>query len=189
MHALSEGQGCVLVDEPGVGKTRLAQEVLGAARELGHPTRWVVATQAARSIAFGAVAHLLPALGRDANSPLGMLQRALAALARPDDDPLLVLGVDDAHLLDDSSSALVHMAASVAKVPVVVTARADVEAAQPITALWKDGLADRVELQPLERPHMIALAGDILGGSLDRRTEHLLWKATRAATRSTCASC
>jgi DNA-binding CsgD family transcriptional regulator len=178
MQALSRGQGCVLIGEPGVGKTRLAQEILEAARELGHPTRWVVATQAARSIAFGAVAHLLPAPGRDGNSPLGMLQRALAVLARSDVDRRLVLGVDDAHLLDDSSTALVHMAASVANVLVVVTARADGEASEPVTALWKDGLADRVELQPLERRHMITLAGDILGGSLDRQTEHLLWKAT-----------
>jgi ATP/maltotriose-dependent transcriptional regulator MalT len=179
MHALSDGRGCVLVGEPGVGKTRLAQEVLEAARGLGHPTRWVVATQAARSIAFGAVAHLLPALGPGADSPLGMLQRALGALASSEDDRRPVLGVDDAHLLDDSSSALVHMAASVANVLVVVTARGDVEASELVTALWKDGRADRVDLQPLERPDMIALAGDILGGSLDHRTEHLLWRATR----------
>jgi ATP/maltotriose-dependent transcriptional regulator MalT len=178
MDALSGGRGCVLLGEPGVGKTRLAQDVLEAARTLGHPTRWVVATEAARSIAFGAVAHLLPALGTGANSALGMLQRALAALGETGDDRRLVLGVDDAHLLDDSSSALIHMAASVANVLVVITARADVEAGQPVTALWKDGLADRVELQPLERPDMIGLAEDFLGGSLDRRTEHLLWKAT-----------
>jgi DNA-binding NarL/FixJ family response regulator len=179
MHVLSDGHGCVLVGEAGVGKTRLAQEILDAARELGHPTRWVVATQAARSIAFGAVAPLLPAAGRGTASRLGMLQRTLAALAGSEDDRRLVLGVDDAHLLDDSSATLVHMAASTASVLVVVTARADMEPAEPVTTLWKEGLADRVALQPLERPHMIAVAVDILGGSLDRRTEHLLWKATR----------
>jgi len=179
MHALSEGRGSVFVGEPGVGKTRLAQEVLEAARKRGHPTRWVVATQAARSIAFGAMAHLLPALGATASSSLGVLQRALVALRDPRGDRQLVLGVDDAHLLDDSSSALIHMAASVANVLVVVTARADAEAAQPVTALWKDGRADRIELQPLEQQDVIGLAGEILGGSLDRRTEHLLWEATR----------
>jgi ATP/maltotriose-dependent transcriptional regulator MalT len=179
MHALSDGHGCVLVGEAGVGKTRLAQEILDAAHELGHPTRWVIATQAARSIAFGAVAHLLPPPGGGENGSLGMLQRTLAALASSEHERRLVLGVDDAHLLDDSSSALLHMAASMANVLVVMTARANVEAAEPVTTLWKEGLADRIELEPLERPHTIALAADILGGNLDRRTEHLLWKATR----------
>lgn len=178
LAALESGRGDVLVGDPGVGKTRLAQEILEGARRRGHPVRWAAGTPAARAIAFGALAHLLPAPTPAGASTLNLLQRALAALAELGADRRLVLGVDDAHLLDDASSALLHLAASSANVLVVATARADVATPEPVTALWKDGLADRIELQPLSRPEMIDLAAEILGGDLDERTGHLLWRAT-----------
>lgn len=178
LAALESGRGDVLVGDPGVGKTRLAREILEEAGRRGHPVRWAAATPAARGIAFGALAHLLPAPTPAGASTLNLLQRALGRLSELGEGRRLVLGVDDAHLLDDPSSTLLHLAASTAGVLVVATARADVPTPEPVTALWKDGLADRVELRPLTRPETIGLAAEILGGDLDERTGHLLWRAT-----------
>jgi DNA-binding CsgD family transcriptional regulator len=178
LEALESGRGGVLVGDPGVGKTRLAQEVLETARRRGHPVRWAVATPAARTIAFGALAHLLPTPTRGGGSRLSLLQRALAALAELGSGRRLVLGVDDAHLLDDSSSALVHLSASAANVLVVATTRADTEAPERVIALWKDGWAERIELHPLAETDMTDLATEILGGGIDHVTRHLLWRAT-----------
>jgi tetratricopeptide (TPR) repeat protein len=148
------------------------------ARRRGHPVRWAVATEAARPIAFGALAHLLPAAPPVSASRLSLLQRALATLAELGGEDRLLLGVDDAHLLDDSSSVLIHLAATAANVLVVATTRADAGAPGPVTALWKEGLAERIELLPLTRQAVIELTTEVLGGGLDHRTAHLLWRAT-----------
>src|SRR5258707_8870705 len=56
-------QAVVLAGAPGVGKTRLAREVLALCQAREYVVRWAAATQAASSIPFGAVAHLMPRLG------------------------------------------------------------------------------------------------------------------------------
>ena len=52
--------GVVLAGAAGIGKTRLAGELLTRARAAGRATAWVQATRSAGSIPFGAFAHLLP---------------------------------------------------------------------------------------------------------------------------------
>src|SRR5215472_14979272 len=141
LGALEGGRGAVLVGEPGVGKTRLAHEVLEAARLRGHAVRWAAATQAARPIAFGALAHLVPPSTPGSASRLSLLQRALGELAAAGGERGLVLGVDDA------SAALVHLASSAANVLVVATSRTDADALELLTSLWKEGLAERIELR------------------------------------------
>ena len=55
-------QGCVvLTGAAGVGKTRLAHEVLAAAATADDRTEWVAATHAAAAVPLGAIAHLVPA--------------------------------------------------------------------------------------------------------------------------------
>jgi ATP/maltotriose-dependent transcriptional regulator MalT len=178
LDALSAGQGVVLVGEPGVGKTRLAQEVAEAAAEHGHPVRWALATPAVRSIAFGAMARVVPAAGPASANRLTILQRSLDSLRALSGERPLVLAVDDAHLLDDCSAALVHLAAVAAGVLVVMTARTTADLPDLVTALWKEGLAARIELQPLTREDMLALTADVLEGELDQRTAQLLWRVT-----------
>lgn len=53
----SEGNGLVVAGAAGVGKTRLASEALREAEDQGYAAAWAVATRAAASIPFGALAH------------------------------------------------------------------------------------------------------------------------------------
>jgi AAA ATPase domain len=103
--------GVVLVGAAGVGKTRLAREVLTAVEAQGWVTRWAVATEAAASIPFGALAHLLPAVSEASQNRSQLYRRAAADLVQEAGGGPLVLGVDDAHLLDTTSAALVHQCA------------------------------------------------------------------------------
>jgi DNA-binding CsgD family transcriptional regulator len=162
-----------------VGKTRLAREALTLAYAGELPTRWAVATQAASVIPFGAFAQLLPDLSERAPDQTELLYRAARALREAASPRRLVLGVDDAHLLDGVSATLVHQLAATSAAFVVVTIRSGEPVPDPILGLWKDGLTQRLELQPLSRGEVEELVVAVLGGQVDGLTLHRLWTATQ----------
>jgi DNA-binding CsgD family transcriptional regulator len=171
--------GVVLTGAAGVGKTRLAREVVAAAEGSGCVSRSAVATQAAASIPFGALAHLLTAVAVRGDSRFEMLCGAAAGLTEVTGDSRLALWVDDAHLLDDASAALVHQVAETGRGFVVVTVRTGERAPDPVVALWKDGLAERFDLQALSRGEVDELVTAAVGGQVDGTTLRDLWQLTR----------
>ncbi|MGH3946028.1 MAG: helix-turn-helix transcriptional regulator, partial [Pseudonocardiaceae bacterium] len=173
-----EQRSVVIAGPAGVGKTRLAREALGAAKRSGRSTRWAAGTSAAAAIPLGAVAHLLPALGT-ASDPFTLLQRAGAAIADQGKGHRLIVGIDDAHLLDELSVTLVHQLALTRTACLVLTVRTGEPAPDPVVTLWKNGLADRLELQQLPRVELDRLVTGVLGGVVDSRTIERLWRATR----------
>jgi DNA-binding NarL/FixJ family response regulator len=173
-----EPRSVVVAGPAGVGKTRLAREALAAAKRSGRSTRWAAGTSAAAGIPLGAVAHLFPALGT-ASDPLTLLQRAGAAIADQGKGHRLIVGIDDAHLLDELSVTLVHQLALTRSACLVLTVRTGEPAPDPVVTLWKNGLADRLELQQLPRVEMDRLVTGVLGGVVDSRTIERLWRATR----------
>jgi DNA-binding CsgD family transcriptional regulator len=170
--------GAVLAGAAGVGKTRLAREALVRAEAAGWEVEWLVATRAAASIPFGAVSHLLPSerLGDDR---LDTLRRAAALLAERGRGRLLILGVDDAHLLDDASAALVHQVALRGLAIVVATVRTGEPAPDSVVALWKDGLARRLDLAALAPEATAELLGRALGGQVDGVTRQEVLRVTQ----------
>ncbi len=169
--------GLVLAGAAGVGKTRLARDALAGALAQGTVAEWSVATKSAASIPFGALAHLLPAMDQIGANRLAVLQAAAGALTARADGRRLVLAVDDAHLLDDASAALVHHLALTAKAFVIATVRTGQAAPDPIVSLWKDGFATRFDVQPLAPTEVAVLLGHVLG-DLDGATLHRLWQST-----------
>jgi DNA-binding NarL/FixJ family response regulator len=173
-----EARSVVVAGPAGVGKTRLAREALAAAKRSGRATRWAAGTSAAAAIPLGAVAHLLPALGT-VSDPLTLLQRAGAAIAEQGKLNRLIVGIDDAHLLDELSVTLMHQLALTRAACLVLTVRTGEPAPDPVVTLWKNGLADRLELQQLPRVEVDRLVIGVLGGVVDSRTIERLWRATR----------
>jgi hypothetical protein len=156
-ETIGGGGSVVLVGAAGVGKSRLAAR---AVTEFAgsHAVLTVHATRAARELPFGAVAPLLPDGSPGAN-PLGWAGRALLATAC---DRPLQLAVDDAHLLDAASAALVHQLA--ARAQVMATVRAGEECPEPVTQLWKDDLARRFDLGPFLEEELGEVLAAALGG-------------------------
>ncbi|MGH3980794.1 MAG: LuxR C-terminal-related transcriptional regulator [Pseudonocardiaceae bacterium] len=173
-----DSRGAVLSGAPGVGKTRLATELLEFAANQGWATQWAVGTRAIAGVPFGAFAHLLPP-GDAATSSAEMMRRAGDELRRRGGDRPLALGVDDAHLLDDASAGLAHLLAARAHAFVVATVRRGERVPDAISSLWKDGLAERVEVQALSRMEAGDLLGTVLGGQVDTATQHRLWDVSR----------
>lgn len=169
-------RGLVLAGEAGVGKTRLAREALARARQRGAVTRWAAATASARSLPLGAFAGVLGDVGGDPNQ---VLRKAGDALLGGGGRAGVVLVVDDAHLLDDLSALLVHQIALEAAATIVITVRAGELAPDAVTALWKDGHLDRLEVQPLSEVETATLLEAVLGGPVDSAAAGRLWQLTR----------
>ncbi|MEU5695469.1 LuxR C-terminal-related transcriptional regulator [Actinosynnema sp. NPDC020468] len=155
------GAGLVVAGPAGVGKTRLLEEAA--------PGRLVRATSASRTIPLGALAPLLPA---DPPTGSGLLRAAREALRGT------VVGVDDAHLLDGTSAVVLHQLVQHREAVVLATIRSGERAPDPVTALWKDQLLDRLELAPVDRDGVEALLVAVLGGPVDSRSAARFFSAT-----------
>jgi DNA-binding NarL/FixJ family response regulator len=103
-----------------------------------------------------------------------MLQRAREAIVALGDDRPLVLLVDDAHLLDDASATLLHQLVASRSTFVIATVRSSEPAPDPVMALWKDELAERIEVPPLGPDFVEALLTRAMGGPFSAATLHRL---------------
>jgi DNA-binding CsgD family transcriptional regulator/tetratricopeptide (TPR) repeat protein len=176
-HAIStrgKHAGVVIVGAAGVGKTRLAREALLNAQAAGEHTHWIVGTESARALPLGAFAVSLietmsdpPNIRRIVNSFVAQRQRGR-----------VLIGVDDAHLLDNLSAHVVHQLAQAQGIRLVVTLRRGVTEPDAVTVLWKDGLLARLDLQPMSAEATRTMIEADLGGTVDTRSAHQLWKLT-----------
>lgn len=166
-------RGYVLSGEPGVGKTTLGGTLLRAVADSGAATLRVVASQAAGTVPLGAFAGLFTAADADAQISMTF---ALALIAQR--SPRWIL-IDDAHLLDPLSTALVHQLVVNRVTGMIVTVRSGEPVADALTALWKDQHLERIELTPLTAEQCLMLLEAALDGPVHRDTARRLWQATR----------
>jgi DNA-binding CsgD family transcriptional regulator/tetratricopeptide (TPR) repeat protein len=172
--AAGERSGIVVAGPAGAGKTRLAMEWLASAAGQGLATARVKAAQASRALPFGALAPLLPATIGSRIEPADVLWRAAEAIVALGEGRPLVLLVDDAHLLDDASATLVHQLVATRAVFVIATVRTGEPAPDQVVSLWKDELAERIELAPLRPEDIEEVLTGVLGGPVSAATLHQL---------------
>lgn len=158
--------GAVLVGQAGVGKTALARAVAKdiTSKRPRITSHWVSGTASARLVPFGAFSHLVEVA--DAGEPATLLRTARESLCREAPGGLL-LAVDDAHHLDTLSATLVHQLAVTESARLLLTARAGEPAPDAITALWKDDILARVDIQPFSRDETAKMLERVLGGPVE----------------------
>jgi len=177
VSSVKRGRNVVIAGAPGVGKTRLAAEVLQSAPAKRGLRAIARATAAAAGIPFGAIAHLLPAANPgEGRNPLHWAADAVTG-SQPGTGPLL-LWVDDAHLLDSGSAAVVHLLAHTDRARLLVTLRTGATVPDAVTALWKDDLADRMDLPPFDTASVSRLLVAALEGLIAEDTVRRLSEAS-----------
>ncbi|HWF27634.1 MAG TPA: AAA family ATPase, partial [Mycobacterium sp.] len=126
--------GVLVAGAAGVGKTWLAREVLRRAAASGERTTWIVGTESARALPLGA---FIGSLGEAMSDPLTNVRRVINSFVAQQRRGRVVIGVDDAHLLDGWSALVVHELAQSGGARLVVTMRTGSEEPDAVTALWK----------------------------------------------------
>jgi DNA-binding CsgD family transcriptional regulator len=163
--------GAVIVGEAGIGKSHAARAVARRLRTRGIAVEFVLATEAASTVPFGALAGLLDCAPEGAGDLLNVLRTTGHRLASR--GPLALI-VDDAHRLDPASAALLLQLVTRHRVRVLATVRANSRAPDAVTSLWKDAGLVRVDLQPLTNDAAGDVARDLLGGPVERDTQRWL---------------
>jgi DNA-binding CsgD family transcriptional regulator/tetratricopeptide (TPR) repeat protein len=150
MAGLRSGVGWVIFGEPGVGKTILVREL----------KRRLDAEGRAAHLALGTVAAQFPLHG-------------VAEVTGPDQPVLLV---DDAHLLDAESAALVWRLAATGAALVVATVRSGRAIPVDVQRLWTVDSGERLDLEPFDEADVLALLEAVLGGDVEDRVGRLLFR-------------
>ena len=157
--------GVLLCGPSGVGKTRLASEVVASMA----PVRsvHVRATGASSGMPLGAFAQVLAASGAVTGDASGLGSAARQLIGELGPDEHLVVSVDDVQLLDDvSATLLLHLAMS-DRVRLVLTLRTGERAPDAVTLLWRDELVARMDMEPLGPEEIRELLELALPGGID----------------------
>ncbi|QHE73541.1 ATPase / Transcriptional regulator, LuxR family (plasmid) [Rhodococcus sp. WAY2] len=172
-------RGVVIAGAAGVGKSRLARRALANVHPGRWESRWARATTSARTLPLGAFAEWTDVGTADAMS---VVRGVIDHLSDHPVGARAIVGVDDAHLLDDLSAFVVLQLVQRRLSPVVVTVRTGEPVPDAVSALWKDGYLQRIELQPLSEAETAELVTTVLGGPLDPAAARRLWNVTRGNT-------
>ncbi|MUL80840.1 MULTISPECIES: LuxR family transcriptional regulator [unclassified Mycolicibacterium] len=164
-QALRDGsRGVVLAGSAGMGKSALARVLAEELEADGCPVRFVLGTETGQPVPLGAFLHALTLT--DAHDPTVMLAAAHEVLAS---EPDLVIVVDDAQHLDPLSALLVQQLAVHGSPKLIVTIQNGAATSDAVTALWKEQLLLRLDLEPFTREQAGELAAAVLHGDVDER--------------------
>jgi ATP/maltotriose-dependent transcriptional regulator MalT len=160
----------------GVGKSRLARAALEEAATEGWATLTIRGSAGYAAVPLGPLRTVLRIPGSDSLADLtSSVERELLALRAG--KGLLVLA-DDCQSLDDASAGLLHQLAGGDDFVTIVTARSDSRLPAALVDLWKDDLAERIELQNLSLRETNELLSVGLGGPLSDSTANRIWQVT-----------
>lgn len=167
--------GIVVRGASGVGKSRIVRETLTSLGARGWHVRWVVGSTAAHRLPLGALAPWARTTGEDS---LHLIHSVISALTSAPDGGPVVLGVDDAPLLDELSTAVLHQIIQRGLAAVVLTARDGDPVPAATRELWKDGELDQLDVEALRESDTVAMVSNALG-PLHPDAAARLWGLTR----------
>jgi DNA-binding CsgD family transcriptional regulator len=165
---------------PGLGKTSLTEAI---AERLGGQLNilQIHGSSALTAVPFGILTPYTGDLtAEESVSPVAVLRSMWSyfeKLKAGSGAPVLLV-VDDAHHLDEASAGVVADLISAGWATVVAAARPRPGLPQPLDQLWYDGLAERVDLRPLNREQIEEVLAHLLDGTVPAATVDAVWHAS-----------
>ncbi|GAA3289637.1 LuxR C-terminal-related transcriptional regulator [Arthrobacter citreus] len=171
------GSGCILVGEPGSGKTALIHHVL---RQCSPDTYVVHIRGSAFSgrTPFGALTFLLSELDSDVSAHPVLILRGLTRLIQERaQGRTVLLAVDNGEDLDEFSAMALSQMVLSRTAGLLACFRDFSRAPAEFTGLWREGILSRVDLGPLdlgESTELVSaeLAGPVSGAAVDDLHRH-----------------
>lgn len=160
------GAGCILVGEPGSGKTALIHHVL---RQCSPDTYVVHVRGSAFSgrTPFGALTFLLSELESDVSSHPVLILRGLTKLIQERaQGRTVLLAVDNGEDLDEFSAMALSQMVLSRTAGLLACFRDFSRAPAEFTGLWREGILSRVDLEPLDLAESTELVAAELEGSV-----------------------
>ncbi|MEM8618599.1 MAG: LuxR C-terminal-related transcriptional regulator [Actinomycetota bacterium] len=150
------GRGVIFAGPAGVGKSTLARDLADTldARDDTPVTR-IAATAS--------------------------LADPIAAIGSIDQHRRTRVVVDDIHLLDDDSAALLHGLVTARRIDLIATMRSGEPTSSAIVALWKDDHVERFDLDDLPRDDVDELLDRVLDAPIAAGTRSRIWELTRGS--------
>jgi len=194
--ALAGGGGVLFRGAPGVGTTRLVQELAAETGADGLLELRATASGAVMPLgvflrplgeALGAGADAAARHPGDPASSTGLVRLAAELRMRLTASGVRVVVLDDAHLLDGPSAALLlDLAAS--GVRVLASLAEGAPAPDAVEALWRDGHCAVVAVPPLDEPASLALLAGVAGAPVDHGLGRALYSKCGGNPRLLAAS-
>ena len=165
---------------PGIGKSALAEAITERLSADMIVLR-IHGSSSLSGVPFGVLTPYTAELtAEDSVSPVAVLRSVWTYFQKLKDgkDTPLLLVVDDAHHLDEASAGIVADMISAGWASVVAAGRPRPGLPQPLDQLWYDGLADRVDLRPLNREQIEEVLAHVLDGTVPAGTVESIWNAS-----------
>ncbi|MGD0084273.1 MAG: LuxR C-terminal-related transcriptional regulator [Acidimicrobiales bacterium] len=160
----------------GVGKSRLAQSAMEEAAEEGWATLTTRGSAGMSAVPLGPLRGVLSVPSTTELAELtDAVRRALVEMRSG--RGLLVLA-DDCQSFDEFSAGLLHQLVADGSILLVATARSGSSPQPALVDLWKDGLAERIELQSLSLPEAARLLSLALAGSVQDSSANRIWQTS-----------
>ncbi|MFY1634925.1 LuxR C-terminal-related transcriptional regulator [Solwaraspora sp. WMMB335] len=171
-HILGGSRSLLLVGAAGVGRSSLLRAALDLAAGKGFE---VVRVGVVRSRPARYITTLDEWLSCHISDHGNSKSHDLKSLHR---ERPRALGIDDLDRLDPSSAAALYHLVEIHDVRLIGTVRAGSATAEAINRLWLDGLAERIEVHPLDRAATSDLLHERLGGTVSPGSVDRLWFVT-----------
>ena len=185
LEALASGtfSGIAVRGPSGVGRSRLAAELVSSLEAAHGSAIRVVASATARLVPLGPFRHLAAeeedateneSEPRTASMPelVDRLRRRIERLG-----PVVVF-VDDAHWLDEASLILLAQLTHIKNVRIVLTSSSGAAVPDGLAALSRTDSFFRIDISAFDFDQTGALLRAALGGMIDGRAEYLLFHAS-----------
>ncbi|MET3951754.1 DNA-binding CsgD family transcriptional regulator/type II secretory pathway predicted ATPase ExeA [Arthrobacter sp. UYEF36] len=170
----------LLIGDSGIGKSTLLDAVVSELQTAVTPVR-IHGSPSLAHVPYGVLGPFIVGLPvQEATSQLAVLRTFWSRLEeerRASQKPLLLV-VDDAHDLDESTAGILVELAAAGWAKLLVASATRPGLPEPLLQLWFEGIAERLDLRPLTQQQTNGILESALGPQILPSAAEILWEAS-----------